>query len=55
MLKTGDELRAAANERVRKCRAKQTVIGKKHVAREGIVQLTITIRLPLVSISKISR
>ena len=55
MLKTGDELRAAANERVRRCRAKQAVKGKKRVDQERIVQLTITIRLPLVSISKTSR
>jgi len=55
MLRTGDELRAAANERVRRCRAKQAVKGKKGVGRERIVQFIIMIRLPIISISKISR
>jgi hypothetical protein len=54
MLKTGDELRAAANERVRRCRAKQAAQIIKHVDQVKIFQFSITIRLPLVSIRKIS-
>jgi hypothetical protein len=50
MLKTGDEMRASARERTRRCRAKQAMIGKKRLARERIVQLIVMIKLPSISI-----
>ena len=55
MTKTIEELRAANRERTRRYRARQALIGKKHVARERIVQFIVIIRLPIISISKRSR
>jgi hypothetical protein len=54
MLKTGDEYRASALERTHRSRARQAEIRKKQEAQERIVQFTITIRLPVVSIRRIS-
>jgi hypothetical protein len=54
MLKTGDELRAAARDRVRKHRAKQTKIATKPADPGRIVQVIITFRLPMVVIRRIS-
>jgi hypothetical protein len=53
MLKTGDELRATNRERVRRCRTKQAKKAIKHTDQERIVQFTITVRLPVVSIRRV--
>jgi hypothetical protein len=53
MLKTGDELRASALERTRRSRAKQAEIKKKQ--EERVVQFIVTIWLPKISITKMSR
>jgi hypothetical protein len=54
MLKTGDEYRYAARERTRKSRANQAKLIIKHADQVRIVQFTITIRLPVVSIRRVS-
>jgi hypothetical protein len=52
MLKTGDELRAAANERVRRCRAKQAVKVRTRTKLARMMQFTITIQLPVLRIRR---
>jgi hypothetical protein len=52
MAKTIEELRAANRERTRRCRARQALKGKQLADQVRIVQFTITIRLPVVSIRR---
>ena len=52
MLKTGDEIRARTNERVRRCRAKKAERIKKYADKVRIMQFSIIIQLPVVSISR---
>jgi len=54
MLKTGDEMRASARERNRRHRVKQALEVIKHPDQVKILKFTITIRLPIVSIRRIS-
>ena len=54
MLKTGDEMRASARERNRKHRSKLADEKKKHPNQIRIMQFIITIRLPIISIRKIT-
>ena len=55
MLKTGDEMRASARERMRRHRAKLADEKKKYPNQVRIVQFIITIRLPVISIRKKSK
>jgi len=52
MLKTGDEIRASTRERTRRHRAKQAEELKKHPNQVSIMQIIITISLPVLSIRK---
>ncbi len=52
MAKTIEELRAANRERTRRYIARQALKGKRLAKHAKIVQFTITIRLPVVSIRR---